>query len=148
MPPQIRVDRASGTDRINYTFCCAECDRIESSPSPAIPDGWNLIQTPDTLQKLLRCPDCSATLERNEIARLQEKAEAAASAPAFDLFLEKQADGSFQIAMSPHAALMRWLPLGFFLFPKQARALADQLRIYAALAEKPGCVPADTKAGE
>lgn len=61
--------------------------------------------------------------------------------PAFDVFLEKQEDGTYRIALAPEAVLMRWLPLGFFLTANEARRLADELITYAALAQQPGCVP-------
>jgi len=57
---------------------------------------------------------------------------------AFHIFLEKQDGGEYRVALMPEAVLMRWLPLGFFLTPAEARATARDLLHYAAQAERPG----------
>ena len=69
------------------------------------------------------------------------------AASPFHTFLEKQESGEYRIALTPEAVLMRWLPLGFFLTPAEARATARELLHYAAQAERPGKL-AERKGGE
>ncbi len=79
-------------------------------------------------------PDMTAV-----VARMAEtwRVTAPAASP-FHTFLEKQESGEYRIALMPEAVLMRWLPLGFFLTPAEARATARELLHYAAQAERPG----------
>jgi hypothetical protein len=79
-------------------------------------------------------PDMTAAAAR--IAETWRVTTPAASP--FHTFLEKQESGEYRIALTPEAVLMRWLPLGFFLTPAEARATARELLHYAAQAERPG----------
>lgn len=136
-----------------FTFTCCDCGCTEMRPTAEVPDDWDMIRSPSgLLPYLLRCPDCNERIERDHIAA--RRAESAPSAPppppeqppAFAIFLERQDGGHFAVAMHPEAALMRWLPLGFFLTPDQARTTAKSLIRYATLAENPGALP--TSIGE
>ncbi|MDD3800095.1 MAG: hypothetical protein PHE36_13060 [Novosphingobium sp.] len=135
-PVWIGYDPAGNTPC--YAFICNDCGSTHHGPSHRIPDGWDLQPGTHGKAPILRCPDCIERIEQAEIAQRQ--------AQPFMLFLEKQDSGQFQIAMAPENVLMRYLPLGFYLTPAQARALAAQLITYAAMAENPGSVP-DGKGG-
>ncbi|WP_156495377.1 hypothetical protein [Croceicoccus estronivorus] len=131
-PVWFGLDQAQTASRPTCTFICSDCDRMHNGITDRIPDGWDLQPGAYGNAPRLRCPDCIEQAEQAEIARRQ--------AQPFMLFLEKQATGQFHIAMAPENVLMRWLPLGFYLTPAQARALAAQLTQYATLAEVPGSV--------
>lgn len=118
-----------------FTFICGDCERTHQSLFDRIPKGWDLQPGTGGHAPAVRCPDCMERIEQAELARRQ--------AQTFTLFLEKQEGGHFQIAMMPEDVLMRWLPLGFYLTPEQARALAVQLVAHATLAENPGAVPGE-----
>lgn len=162
-PDAIGVDRAKGHDLTAYTFICGDCGRTEHRPIPTIPDGWDLIELDCSGAPFLRCPDCNEAIEQNKIAefwrnapKLRKAARAGKEPPAappetqavpdaprpFSVFLEKQDCGKYLIAMAPEKVLMRWHPLGFFLTPAEAHALADELRTFALLAARPGEFPA------
>ena len=75
------------------------------------------------------------------MARLADTWRATTPPPSpFSVFLEKQDGGDYRVALLPEAVLMRWLPLGFFLTPAEARATARDLMHYAAQAERPGAL--------
>lgn len=84
-----------------------------------------------------------------EAARIAEtwRVSTPAASP-FHTFLEKQESGEYRVALTPEAVLMRWLPLGFFLTPAEARATARELLHYAAQAERPGKLAERTGAAE
>ena len=130
-------DLARAMDRTGlcFTFICSDCERIHHNLFDRIPQGWDLQPGTAEHSPQVRCPDCVERIEQAHIA--------ARRARSFTLFLEKQASGEFQIAMVPEDVLMRWLPLGFYLTPEQARALAAQLLAHADLAENPGAVPGE-----
>ena len=100
----------------------------------------------------LRCSDCLEAIEQRHFDavaagpdRVRPTAEdfiQPGAASAFQLVLERQGDGTYQIAMHPEAVLMRWLPHCFYLDPAIARATAAELTRYADLAENPGTLPA------
>lgn len=127
--------------RPQYVFICTSCGRSYNSLYCNVPDGWVANLTPDGLGHDLHCPDCnlSACIAASDL-QSPDKSEPQPTDP-FDLYLEKQDNGRFQIAMTPQAVLMRWYPLGFYLSPTQARAQAAELIRLAALAENPGSVP-------
>ncbi|MCB5423932.1 hypothetical protein H0274_01565 [Altererythrobacter sp. CC-YST694] len=136
----IGLDFAKGDCRTAFTFSfiCGGCGVQNHSPRCERPAGWQFIPgSRDGDAAKLLCPDCRP----NPNAPSPQ-----ARSSAFALYLEKQPDGAFHIAMSPEQALMRWLPLGFFLTPAQAREMARELQNLAALAERPGSIPAIGKA--
>jgi hypothetical protein len=139
-----------------YTFICGACCREENSPTDNMPGGWTVIAMDCSGAPYVRCPDCGDRLQRDFDARMDDfhglPGQGAAAAahvekmfritapkpPAFSVFLEKQDGGDFRVALLPEAVLMRWLPLGFFLTPAEARATARDLMHYAAQVERPG----------
>lgn len=139
-PVLIGVDLARGKCQSTpyFIFTCSDCQHTEHSLFCDVPGGWDVIQSGSGVGSVLRCPDCNEAIEQKAI---QTKAVARHHAGGFAVFLEKQSTGEFQIAMTPEDVLMRWLPLGFYLTPAQARALSADLISYAALAENPGSVP-------
>lgn len=150
-----------------FTFICGDCGRTEHRPTTRLPEGWDRFTLYGDNRDLVRCPDCNEAIEQAKFAELQhrvcdyheqiipppvaaitlseEAAEnyraAMASQRPFSVFLEKQPCGEYRVAMTPEAALMRWLPLGFFLTPDQAETLAADLTRYADLARTPGTLP-------
>jgi hypothetical protein len=148
-----------------FTFICFDCAREEHRPTDALPEGWDKMWLGDRNKPFVRCPDCAETVEQEHFARHAATAPVHVSLDlsshpdrqiwsmtdvagkvhivaeqrnAFTAFLEKQMDGRYLVALTPEAALMRWLPLGFFLEPGQARALAAELTRLADLADAPG----------
>lgn len=134
----IGFDPARDDSFPSYAFICGSCDRMHHNTTGEWPEGWDVLPAPDAPASNILCPDCRHADVQPTIAERP-------TTP-FRLFLEKQDSGEFLIAMTPENVLMRWLPLGFYLPPAQARDLAAQLNIYAALAEKPGSAP-DGKGG-
>lgn len=127
--------------RTTFTFVCCDCRREENATSRALPPGWDKV-TP----RAIRCPDCKDMIERAYIAQSARAepprtAAATASQSGFHINLERQDSGEYLVAIAPAQILMRWLPLGFFATPDEARALAADLRRYAALAENRGALP-------
>jgi len=136
-------------------FICADCGRQHNSPTDATPEGWDLLAMDCSGTPFLRCPDCSERIEQAHFARMADfmatqpgskaardlaelwRATTPPAAP-FSIFLEKQDAGDYRVALMPEAVLMRWLPLGFFLTPAEARATARDLMHYATQAERPG----------
>jgi hypothetical protein len=153
-----------------FNFICFDCGREEYRPTDALPEGWDKMRLGDRDKPFVRCPDCAETVEQEHFARhaATEPAHEGATAipltngkplwvgvdwakdiafkipvpPSFSAFLERQADGRYLIALTPEAVLMRWLPLGFFLEPGQARTLAAELTGLADLADAPGTLGA------
>jgi hypothetical protein len=149
-----------------FTFICFDCAREEQRPTDALPEGWDKMWLGDRDKPFVRCPDCAETVEQEHFARhaatepahegtvdlalpngkplwvgldLAKDYTLKTPAPAsFSAFLERQADGRYLVTLTPDAVLMRWLPLGFFLEPGQARALAAELTHLADLADAPG----------
>lgn len=139
------------------TFICADCGLEEVRPTPALPKGWDLIPPRKRGgNPTIRCPDCAEMVEQAHFARHRATAPAHAGEsgnrdrvtwsqvqilpdhPSFMTSLEKQADGRYLVALTPEGVLMRWMPLGFFLEPGQARTLAAELVKLADLADAPG----------
>lgn len=134
----IGFDPARDDSFPSYAFICGSCDRMHHNTTGEWPEGWGVVTGPEAPASDVRCPDCSHDIEQTT--------NTARPSASFRLFLERQDSGEFQIAMTPENVLMRWLPLGFYMPPAQARDLAAQLTAYAALAEKPGSAP-DGKGG-
>ncbi|AUW59416.1 hypothetical protein C1T17_16310 [Sphingobium sp. SCG-1] len=153
-PVFIGVDFSTAPDftTTSYIFICGDCERQENRPLNIMPAGWDALELDCSGTPFLRCPDCMEAIEQRHFAaiasgpdRVRPTAEDFISPPkssAFQLFLERQNDGSYQIAMHPEAVLMRWLPHCFYLDPASARATAAELIRYADLAEHPGTLPA------
>lgn len=140
----IAVSRTSPPETANpanvVTFVCCDCAREENSPRRTIPPGWDKV-APDAV----RCPDCNTLIEAMHSQRARERRPTTPFPhpnSGFHVNLERQNDGEYLIAIAPAHILMRWLPLGFFATPDEARALAADLRRYAALAENRGELPA------
>ncbi|MES1985034.1 MAG: hypothetical protein V4461_08765 [Pseudomonadota bacterium] len=155
-PIVIGVDfaRADSITAITFSFICCDCGKTEQRPSIKVPEGWDVIEMDCSGQEFLRCPDCLEAIEQKHFESAPDRVRPTAEdfiqpgkTSAFQIFLERQNDGSYQIAMHPAAALMRWLPLGFFLDPASARATAAELTRYAELAENKGKLPASMGAG-
>lgn len=135
-----------------HTFICCDCDRTENRLFDVIPEGWDLVETDTNGTWGVRCPDCNEKIEQDKIREFWSKSSSNSTETvkpdqpavprAFTVFLEMQECGKYMVAMTPEKALMRWYPLGFFLSPVEAHALADELRTYAMLAERPGELPA------
>jgi hypothetical protein len=149
-----------------FNFICFDCPRVELRTTDDLPEGWDQMWLGDRDRPFVRCPDCAETVEQKHFARHAATAPvhegtvdlaplngkplwAAADfakdctfkvpVPAsFSAFLERQADGRYLVSLTPEAVLMRWLPLGFFLEPAQARTLAGELTRLADLADAPG----------
>lgn len=159
MPATLEKPVHSSKPPQTFTFICGDCGRTEHRPVPTIPEGWDHVPHADQI----RCPDCNEAIEQNKTAdfwrnvrKLRKAARAGKEPPApppnpqpvpdapcpFTVFLEKQDCGKYLIAMAPEKVLMRWHPLGFFLSPAEAHALADELRTFAMLAARPGELPA------
>ena len=136
-------------------FICTDCGRQHNSPDDATPEGWDLLAMDCSGTAFLRCPDCAERIEQAHFDRMadfmatQPGSKAARDladvwrattppASPFSIFLEKQDSGDYRVALTPEAVLMRWLPLGFFLTPAEARATARDLLHYAAQADRPG----------
>lgn len=145
-----------------YSYLCSACGRIEHSPYTRIPEGWDImpivsLKSGIAVNRLL-CNDCLEQEEQKAIERLREKlagkdmpgtrepARVAIAPPEprlpaspapFSIGEDRQADGTVRIAMTPETVLMRCNPLGFFLTPPEARALASALRLAADKAERP-----------
>lgn len=167
-PVIIGIDRASGPELGVITFICGDCERTEHTQYCVLPEGWDLVEMDCTGIPFVRCPDCNEKIEHDKLSAYLADALASnpilnscldaevldgvhSSDPApsaqqsprpFSFFLEKQDTGKYLIAMTPESALMRWLPLGFFLSPAEAKTLADDLHFYAMLAEQTGTIPA------
>ena len=129
-PLRVGIDIAQKHSLQCYTFVCCDCARVQHTATPDMPMGWRLRSVTDEVPL---CPDC--------LPKIADSVSPQDNPRAFSLFLEKQESGNFLVSMQPEQALMRWLPLGFYLTPAEARATADQLLQYAALAERPGTCP-------
>jgi hypothetical protein len=151
-----------------FNFICFDCAREEHRPTDDLPEGWDKMWLGDRDKPFVRCPDCAETVEQEHYARhaatepahdvavananghplwvgvdwAKDSAFKIPAPPSFSAFLERQADGRYLIALTPEAVLMRWLPLGFFLEPGQARTLAAELTSLADMADAPGTLGA------
>jgi hypothetical protein len=169
-PVWIGYDAAKSDHSVTlFIFICDNCGRHHNATTTAIPDGWDKVETPGIAETIIHCPDCLERVEQTKISELRTKLESSTFSGltdsawatkaafantlvkplhnAFTVVLEKRDGGDYRIAMLPEAAMMRWLPLGFFLTPSEARATAKQLVKYAELAEAPGTLPASIGEG-
>lgn len=127
------LDLAKGQCQTAFTYICSGCGAQHHAMRCGCPAGWQFIPSGRNGEAAsLLCPDCQPG---------PDAPQREARPRPFAMFLEKQPSGAFHIAMNPEEALMRWLPLGFFLTPTQAREMARELQNLAALAERPGSVP-------
>lgn len=138
---------ASGGDTSAYA--CSRCGRIECVPAHgAFPDGWSAVpgEDPTFYTPELLCPDCTRSFHQKSDgpAGNQEKLcihppepKQSTVAEPFSIGIDREAGCTPRIAMMPEMVLMRCNPLGFFLTPPEARALASALRQAADKAERP-----------
>lgn len=155
-PTVVGVDfaRADSITALTYINICCDCLKTEHRRDAKIPEGWDVVMMDCSGRESIRCPDCLEAIEQKHFESAPDRVRPTAEdfihtgkTPAFQIFLERQNDSSYHIAMHPEAVLMRWLPHCFYLDPASARATAAELNRYADLAENKGKLPASMGAG-